>query len=149
MFIDTFGKEAAQNTSKEGKMAEADYAGAERRRHKRVKVSFILNYSCGAGANSGMIPLGQQVDAMMLDLCEGGVAILTNQDLPLSSSLGMKFTLMNYKSFNKDDRTKIIEARGKVCYSNFLGRQGYRVGVAFTSISDSDRSAISEFVDFS
>ncbi len=118
-------------------------SGIERRRHRRVRTQFsaVCNMQTPPGFRT---PIKEnEIIARMADLSENGMAILTDYDIPPQSSLSSRFTLVNLGA--KDaDRYKLIETEGEVCY-NSAEDSLHRLGVCFTRISETDRTAIANF----
>ena len=81
----------------------------------------------------------------MLDLSDGGMAILTNIDIPVDTVLLIKFTLIN-RALKDDNRIIKVSMTGAVCYNHLLENEEHRLGIQFTNISDYDKKSIAEFV---
>ena len=122
------------------------YKGPERRKHKRLKVNFLVIYSVRKPIDVIMIVGSQVKTAMMLDLSESGMAIVTNYDIPISTILEIKFTLINTHAHD-EDRIKTIEIIGQVRYNVQAEKDVHRLGIYFTQITEEDRSAIARFVN--
>jgi len=124
------------------------YEGPDRRRAKRLKIHFIVIYHVHRPLKVRMLVGSKEVDAVMLDLSQGGMAILTGYDIPISSILSMKFTLINM-SAPKDKRVKTIEAMGQVRYNQAVKKSEYRLGILFTQMPKEDRESILSFISLS
>lgn len=122
------------------------YGGQERRKHKRLKVDFTLIYNVGEPITLRLfIGWDLQIDALMIDLSEAGLAILSNYDIPIATVLNIKFTLIN-SSVEPEKRVRSMEITGKVC-SNMQTESGeYRLGIIFQNIKEEDRIAIHDFI---
>ncbi len=81
----------------------------------------------------------------MVDLSEGGMAILANYSVPASTVLLMRFTLFRV---NKEDVSfyRPISITGEVRYNTMIDKDLYRIGICFTKIEEKDRCEISDFV---
>jgi len=126
---------------------EKSYSGRERRRHKRVKVSFIVVYRGRKPLDLFMIVGNQEMGAIMLDLSEGGMAIITEYDVPVSTVLSIKFTLINHEAAD-EDKIRAMSMTGEVRH-NIPVKREHRLGISFTDISEEDRRAIASFVAIS
>jgi len=122
-----------------------DFVGQDRREHKRVEVSFAITYTIKKPVSIRMDFRGAEVYALMLDLSEGGMAVITGYEIPHEALLSTKFILINLH-FNAEGRTKIIKAAGEVRYSILFEKNDYRLGIRFSQISQEDKDAISNFV---
>lgn len=126
-------------------MAEK-YLGPERRKFKRVNVNFTLIYRVDASLSAQIAIEGNtDIDVLMLDLSQVGLALLTNYSIPQETDMLLKFTLIN-SSAGIERRTVKLDMVGKVV-SNIKIREGeYRIGINFTQITQEDKDAIAEFV---
>ena len=120
----------------------------ERRQHKRVRARFIVTYKVNEPLEVALIINKRQISAIMLDLSEGGMALITGIDIPSETTLLMNFTLINTAAFKEEEKIKTMDITGQVRYNLRLSKNEYRLGIRFTRISDSDRSAIVSFVRF-
>jgi c-di-GMP-binding flagellar brake protein YcgR len=124
---------------------EGNFKDKERRRHKRVKVNFIIIYRIRKPLKILMFIGYKEVSTLMLDLSEGGMAIVTNYDIPVSGVMVIKFTLIDAYA-QKNDRVRTMEITGEVRNNRQAEKGEYRLGVSFTQISEEDRLAIAKFV---
>jgi len=122
------------------------YEGPERRTRKRLKVNFIIIYQVNKPVHVLMLIGAREIDALMLDLSEVGMAILTNYNIPVATSLFIKFTFINVDAILEDDRVRSMEMTGEVRNSSPEGRDEYRLGIAFTKMAAKDKAAIADFV---
>jgi c-di-GMP-binding flagellar brake protein YcgR len=119
----------------------------ERRKWQRLKVDFTLNYRVDAPLEVRMsIGWDSEVDALMVDLSEGGMAILTNCDIPASSILSINFTLINLSAIEDDERIKTLSITGEVRSNIIIDKTERRLGIKFIQISQKDKEAIGNFV---
>lgn len=119
----------------------------ERRKFQRLKVDFTLNYRVDSPLEVRMsIGWDSEVDALMVDLSEGGMAILTNCDIPISSILSINFTLINLTAVSDDERIKKLDITGEVRSNIAIDKTDRRLGVKFIQISQKDKEAIAGFV---
>ena len=81
----------------------------------------------------------------MSDLSESGMAILTNFDIPISTVLQIKFTLINTNA-RDEKRIRSIEMSGEVRNNTITDKKIHRLGIKFQHINDADKEAISAFV---
>jgi len=121
------------------------YVGPDRRKFKRLQVSFIVFYKVDSPLHVRMLIGEREVNAIMLDLSESGMGILTNYKMPESTLLSIKFILVNERTISKE-RVRSMEIKGQVRYSALAEKGAYRIGIHFTDISEDDRDAIAYFV---
>jgi len=122
------------------------YSGLERRKFKRVKANFIVIYKISYPLQTRMMIGDTEVHAVMSNLSENGMALLTNYNIPFATSLAMKFILINENAISDTERIKQIEVNGEVRYSMWSERGECRLGICFTDISEADRRTIANFV---
>jgi c-di-GMP-binding flagellar brake protein YcgR len=121
------------------------FGGAERRRFKRLKVDFSVTYLVRQPPEVLMRVGGKEIETVMLDLSEEGMAIKTGTDIPLETDLAMSFMLVYaYKTYENVMQDMKIE--GRVVNRVKLGNNEFRLGIHFTKISDHDRNMIADFV---
>lgn len=122
------------------------YIGTERRRHKRLEVNFTIIYRVDRPLEVRMMVGDKGVEALMLDLSEGGMCILTDYNIPIWTVLDIKFSLINlYVSSN--ERAKPMQITGEVRYNILTPDRIYRLGICFTDIDEKDKTAIIDFLN--
>jgi len=126
-------------------MYKDKYGGPDRRRSQRMRVDFIVVYRIRRPIRLFMVIKNKEVSALMADLSEGGMAILTSYDIPISTTLLIKFTLINPPA-TEYERLRMMEIAGEVRYNTYLGNNEHRLGICFTHISKEDRAAIVNFI---
>lgn len=121
-------------------------ADMERRKFQRTKVNFIVTFQVDRPPQVRMSVGGLDVDALMLDLSEGGMAISTDYEIPAGTLLYIYFTLIN-PFRTEDDRVTRMELLGEVrsCTSNDNHKQ-HRLGILFSGIKENDKRAIADFI---
>ena len=122
------------------------YLGPERRRAKRIRATFIVIYRVGSPLQVRLVVGNIDINAIMLNLSEGGMAILTNYDIPVSTALSMKFILINENAVLDKERVRPMQINAEVRYNIAGERDERRLGVCFTKISETDRHAIVNFM---
>ncbi|MFH1678237.1 MAG: PilZ domain-containing protein [Candidatus Omnitrophota bacterium] len=122
-----------------------NYSGSDRRGSPRVKMDFFVLYKVNRPTEANMWIGNREVSATMVDLNERGMAISTNYDIPPTTVLSIKFTLMNLYS-DVGEKVRSIEITGEVLYNKLSEDQRYRLGISFTQISEEDKCAIANFV---
>ena len=121
-------------------------AGMDKRKSKRVSARFTIIYDVYKPLSASMRIGGKEVDALMLDLSSSGMAICTNYDIPVSTVLRMKFTLINRKA-ELESQVQTIELMGEVRYNVLWGNNEHRLGIMFTQIKEEDKKSIEDYVE--
>ena len=121
------------------------YQGPERRQFLRVEVEFFVTYKVDRPVEVHAWISNKEINALMLDLSEAGMAIVTNCDIPTATVLSLKFTLIDLHA-DQEKQVKLINMTGEVCNSTLVENDEHRLGISFTEISEEDKSAIADFV---
>ena len=124
--------------------------GKNRRSAERIDAAFTLAYSveksCPLRISLGLV---DDLDALMINLSDSGVAIITKHELPLGTKLYLKFNVIDLHSTG-DDRRRHMEITGEVISDAILSdgspRISHRIGLRFVNISNEDKIAINNFV---
>lgn len=122
---------------------------SDKRISKRLKASFTLLYQVDKPMTVVMnVGYAKEIEALMQDLSEGGMAILTNYDIPAATELSIKFTLIN-RALAGDGRIVKMQVEGRVCYNQLMENDEHRLGIRFTQINDNNKKAIADFIALS
>ncbi len=121
------------------------YSGTDRRKFKRVELGLTLIYRKDAPLDVNVSGSGIESRAKMLDLCEGGLSIATDVNIPVSTVLWIKFTLsrVENKGVNYYGNMELL---GEVRYCTAVGENNYRVGISFVDMKDKLKVDIANFV---
>jgi c-di-GMP-binding flagellar brake protein YcgR len=127
-------------------MAE-DYPGIERRRFKRVEVSFTVVYRVNSPLVLRMKIGDKDIDALQLDISEDGMAVLTGYAVPTSAIIAVRFIMLDDHALSAEGRSRSIVVKGEVRYDVLLKQEkSYRLGIQFMGLSEADRNFIANFV---
>ena len=125
---------------------EDDLKGRERRKSERIDVSFSLTYYLEKPFTLRIsLGLVDSVEAIMVNLSELGMAVITSYDIQKGAQLYIKFDLINML-LSGDERWRSMKIIGEVVSNSALADKSYRIGIHFNKISEEDKSAISKFV---
>lgn len=114
-----------------------------RRISERGDAAFVLTYTVQR-PYALRVGLGL-VDAIMLNLSDSGMALITKFDLPVGAQLSLNFNLMNL-NLSGEKRLKRLEITG-IVVSNFgLPKGDYRIGIHFDSLLNEDKDAINNYI---
>jgi len=122
-----------------------EFSGRDRRKFKRLKVDFTVIYRVDRPITIRMLVGDREIEALMLDLSEGGMSILTRYNIPTATILAMRFTFIDLTAY-KESRSRRIDIIGDVRYNKLANKKEHRLGICFTQINDQDRLAIADFV---
>ena len=115
----------------------------ERRKFKRIPVRFDLIYKINRPPSIRISMREKEMFAWLVDISEGGMALIAEDQFPDAVSLDLTFHLIF-----KDQQTPPMHAEGRVCYKILLTDiPGYRIGIEFTKIDKQDKQAIIDFVN--
>ena len=132
--------------SQKGCVMDAVYEGVDRRQYKRVRVNFIATYEIKEPLGLRADVKESRVSTYMYDLSEGGMAISSIYDIPLSSILLIKFVLINLNAYKPVNRSISLGLEGRVVYNNVIEKNERRLGICFRDVENDDKEAISNFV---
>ena len=121
-----------------------------RRKSERIDVAFTLIYSVEKPFSLYIsLGLNDKIDALMINLSDSGMAIITKYHLPSDTELRIKFNIIDLR-LTGDDRWKKMEITGKVTSNITLPNENFktnhRIGIRFINILDKDKIEISNFV---
>jgi len=123
------------------------YSGQERRRFKRAEVNFIVFYKVNSPLTVRMRFGNIDINALALDISEGGMGVLTDYDLPALSIVTVRFIMLDDNAPSAESRTRSIEVKGEVRYNFWIEEErAYRLGIQFIGLSDEDRNFIANFI---
>ena len=109
------------------------YPGMERRTHRRVRMNCTIIYRSNEPVSARFIMDGEDIEAKMLDVSQGGLAMITDHDIPISTRLSMRFTLFKV---NRDvmNFSGPVEVTGEVRSNIPLESNAHRLGINFTKV---------------
>jgi c-di-GMP-binding flagellar brake protein YcgR len=117
---------------KGAKIMETGYTGRERRSNKRLRMNCTVIYRVNEPPATHFMMQGRDIQARMIDVSQGGMAMVTDYDIPVATVLSMRFTLLNVDA-------KIVtfsgpmEVTGEVRSSVPLEKE-HRLGIYFTKM---------------
>lgn len=112
---------------------ESVYGGAERRNSKRVRMNCTVIYRTNEPPVSRFTMKGRDIEAKMIDIGQGGMAMVTNLDIPVSTVLSMRFALVNVdKEIVKFSGP--LQVTGEVRSNAPLEKNEHRLGIYFKKV---------------
>lgn len=112
---------------------ENAYSSIDRRNYKRVKMNCTVIYRINEPPVTHFVMKGKDIDAKMVDISQGGMAMVTSLDIPVSTVLSMRFALLNVdKEIVKFSGP--LEVTGEVKSSAPVEKNEHRLGIYFTKM---------------
>jgi c-di-GMP-binding flagellar brake protein YcgR len=117
--------------------------GINRRQYPRLNINLTAWYKV-INPNSDLY--NRETQVKMLDLCQGGMACISDHDIPAHTPVFVKFVL-----FKVDDEGYVkfhgpLKLAGEVCSNKSAENKQYRLGIAFKEACKDDEGCIAEFV---
>lgn len=118
----------------------------ERRSHPRARASFIVTYKLVSPIPVRIRAADQNFTAVAVDIGEGGMGVVVNEDLPLGLPLQIHFALLNEQGPDREMR-RWFELRAKAVHCTHRPKAGYLAGIRFEGIEPEDMQFIRQFVE--
>ncbi len=123
-----------------------NYSNFDRRRFQRLKLNLSVNYRVDEPWYVRLKFKGQEIEATALNLSEGGLALLTDYDIPVASLLLLKFSLFKLDRSGEVSFYNPVEINGQVRTNLVCEKNQFRLGLCFVRQESSADSSIGEFV---
>ena len=120
------------------------YAGSEKRKFERVTAGFFVICSVKKPFEVLVRVGNREINAVMRDLTEAGMCILSNYDISASTIILIKFILINPYAF-KEERVMSIQLSGEVRHSTLVQKNDYYLGILFKQVDEEYKRAIANF----
>jgi hypothetical protein len=118
----------------------------DRRRFQRLKLNLSVNYRVDEPWYVRLKFKDQEIEATALNLSEGGLAILTNYDIPVTSLLSLKFSLFKLDKTGEVCFYNPVEISGQVRSNMVCEKNQFRLGLCFVRQESSISGRIGAFV---
>lgn len=119
----------------------------ERRNNFRLDLTLTVFYQVKKPLTALIVIGDEKFEARMLNLSQGGMALLTHYDIPAGTVLSIQFTLVDMDKHSPFSLHGPMKITGQV-RSNILVRSNeHRLGVCFTQIDSRDKAVITNFVN--
>lgn len=110
---------------------DTTYTGKERRGSRRLRMNCTVIYRVNEPPSTHIMMGGKDVQAKMIDIGQGGMAMVTTYDIPVTTVISMRFTLLNVdKEVVKFSGP--LEVTGEVKSSVPVEKNEHRLGIYFT-----------------
>ena len=117
-----------------------------RRQFQRLDTTFTLTYRIEKPlALSIELGISGDIDALMLNLSDSGMAIITRHNLPAGTQLSLKLNIIDLR-LQGDERCKRMEIGGEIVSNVSLPELGHKIGIRFNLISEANKLIISNYV---
>jgi hypothetical protein len=107
--------------------------GSERRQSKRLRMNCTVIYRVNEPVTARFMMSGKDIQAKMLDISQNGMAMETDYDIPQSTVLSMRFTLLKVKP-DVVNFAGPMEIIGEVRSSTPQDNHSHRLGIYFTKM---------------
>jgi c-di-GMP-binding flagellar brake protein YcgR len=114
---------------------EGAYSGMDRRDYKRVRMNCTVIYRINEPPVAHFVMKGKDIEAKMIDIGQGGMAMVTSLDIPVSTVLSMRFALVNVDK----EAVKFsgpLEVTGEVRSNSLLEKNEHRLGIYFKKMKN-------------
>jgi c-di-GMP-binding flagellar brake protein YcgR len=122
------------------------HSGNDRRRYQRLDLDVVVMYSVAEPLSIRATIGDREIEATMLNLSLGGMALITEYNIPVWTIIDIRFTLTK---INKEGTIGIygpMKIRGEVRSNIQLEEKEYRLGISFIRIEDKDKVELTEFL---
>ena len=109
------------------------YTGNERRSSKRLRMNCTVVCRVNEPPSARFMMQGRDLEAKMIDISQGGMGMITDRNIPVSTLLSMRFTLLNVHN-EAVTFSGPMDVKGEVRSSIPLENQGHRLGIYFTQM---------------
>ena len=124
--------------------------GADRRRFQRLRLHMNVSFRIEAPVYARVWFGEQEMDADMVDISEQGMGILTRQDIPVLTTLRLRFSLYKLNPQGEVDFSAPLEVSGEVRSNNSDycsdSREEHRLGICFVRRENDSSSRIADFM---
>jgi c-di-GMP-binding flagellar brake protein YcgR len=117
------------------------HSGSDRRRFQRMRMNLTVVYRVDKPMTVRILIGDKEIEAVTVDLSEGGMAILTDYDIPVGTDLVIKFTLCKVDKEGKITFYGPMVIAGDV-RSNVLSEEKkgeHRLGIRFAQMNEKDK----------
>jgi c-di-GMP-binding flagellar brake protein YcgR len=123
------------------------YPGNDRRRFQRLKINLTVWFKIDSPYEVRDITSDREIEATTLDLCEGGVSLLTEYNIPSGTILRVTIFLFRTDQQGVVDYSQPVELFGEVRYNRFEpAEHRHRLGLCFKEIAALEQNKIASFV---
>jgi len=118
-------------------------AAEERRRYRRHNVNILASF-CVLKAPG--IALRRTFDAIIVDMGEWGLSLVTDHSTPIANIIIIEFNLIDARA-DKRERVMPLKVRGEIVYNMALKDKECRLGVRLIDLDGKSRNSIARFLN--
>lgn len=119
----------------------------EKRKHKRVRASFIVTYKLRATIPVRLRTAEQNFTAVAVDISLGGLGAIVTEAVPIGQPVQISFALLNDQPTAGREMRHWFELTGKPLHCTLRPRAGYHVGIQFDEIPQEDMEFIADYIE--
>lgn len=123
------------------------HSGNDRRRFQRLKANLSVFYQVYSPLYLRSIFGQQETEAITLDISKGGMAFLSDKDIPLWSLLLIKIILFKTDKEGLVSFSDPVEIVGEVRSNTLIEDNKHRLGICFKAMDDDYRRDIDKFLE--
>jgi len=120
---------------------------SDRRRFQRLSLNLSAWYRIESPLFLRNIFGDKEIEASTLDISKGGLALVSANNIPVWSTLIIKFILFKTDAQGLVSFSDPVEIVGDVRSNILLENNEYRLGISFKEIKKETRSEIDGFID--
>lgn len=119
----------------------------DQRKFERRSINITITYQIDKPLHVKVKFGDEEIEATTLDLSEAGMAIVTQNDIPVSTLINIEFMIHESDQQTNFTLYKSIKVKGEVKSNNFLAENKHRLGIHFRQIEDEDKKELARFVN--
>jgi c-di-GMP-binding flagellar brake protein YcgR len=112
-------------------MDKGFWESADRRRYQRLKMNLMVVFKVQSPQQACEVTRDKEVEANLLDLSLGGMALVTKYNIPVWSKLLIKFYMFKTDNSGGVTFSDPVELLGEVRSNVMSNYNEYRLGVCF------------------
>jgi len=121
--------------------------GSDRRRFSRLSVNLTVLFRVDSPLHVRNMVGDREIEAATVDLSSGGMSFLTEYNIPVWTTLSLKFKLFKLSSSGMFSFHAPVQVFAEVRSSVLLESGRYRLGLCFTEVRQEDKARIASFVE--
>ena len=120
--------------------------GNDRRKYQRLALNLSVNYRVDSPWYVRLKVGDKEIEAVALNVSEGGMALVTDYNIPVSSLLFITFSLFKTNKHGEVSYFTPVITDGKVRSNLLYDNESYRLGIAFVRKDSQAGTSINHFI---